>query len=92
MRWQYWAAIVFAASMVVLVAPLLLLLTAPRGSRRPTTVGWWSAGVALGSLWWLLPLLVTKGPTDLVFTADMAGTYEVESHVTDAVWINLFVK
>ena len=31
-------------------------------------------------------------PTDLVFTANMAGTYEVESHVTDAVWINLVVK
>lgn len=31
-------------------------------------------------------------PTDLTFTADMAGTYEVESHVTDAVWINLVVQ
>lgn len=36
--------------------------------------------------------LVAGEPTDLVFTADMAGTYEVESHVTDAVWINLVVK
>lgn len=31
-------------------------------------------------------------PTDIVFTASMAGTYEVESHVTDAVWLNLVVK
>ncbi len=30
--------------------------------------------------------------TDLVFTADMSGTYEVESHVTDAVWLNLVVR
>lgn len=31
-------------------------------------------------------------PTDIVFTASMAGSYEVESHVTNAVWINLVVK
>lgn len=30
--------------------------------------------------------------TDIVFTADMSGTYEVESHITDAVWLNLVVK
>lgn len=29
---------------------------------------------------------------DLVFTADMAGSYELESHVTNAVWLNLIVK
>ncbi|MHA6525167.1 hypothetical protein [Tessaracoccus sp. G1721] len=31
-------------------------------------------------------------PTDIVFDATMAGTYEVESHVTDAVWLDLVVK
>lgn len=35
---------------------------------------------------------VAGEPTDLIFTASMAGTYEVESHVTDAIWINLVVK
>lgn len=30
--------------------------------------------------------------TPLEFTASMAGTYELESHVTDAVWLNLVVK
>lgn len=30
--------------------------------------------------------------TALRFTASMAGTYELESHVTDAVWLNLVVK
>ena len=31
-------------------------------------------------------------PTDVVFTANMSGSYEVESHVSDAVWLNLVVK
>ena len=31
-------------------------------------------------------------PTDIVFDATMAGTYEVESHVTDAVWLDLVIK
>ena len=31
-------------------------------------------------------------PTDITFTASMAGTYEVESHTTDAVWLVLVVK
>lgn len=30
--------------------------------------------------------------TDIVFEATMAGTYEVESHVTDAVWLDLVVR
>lgn len=31
-------------------------------------------------------------PTEIVFEATMAGTYEVESHVTDAVWLDLVVR
>lgn len=31
-------------------------------------------------------------PTQVVFDATMAGTYEVESHVTDAVWLDLVVQ
>jgi len=30
--------------------------------------------------------------TDVTFDASMAGTYEVESHVTDAVWLDLVVR
>ena len=31
-------------------------------------------------------------PTDIVFVANMAGSYEVESHITDAVWLTLVVS
>jgi hypothetical protein len=31
-------------------------------------------------------------PTELTFTASMSGSYELESHVTDAVWMNLVVS
>ncbi|HMQ66310.1 MAG TPA: hypothetical protein PJ992_08470 [Arachnia sp.] len=31
-------------------------------------------------------------PTELTFTATMSGSYELESHVTDAVWLNLVVS
>ncbi|AQP44312.1 hypothetical protein [Tessaracoccus flavus] len=31
-------------------------------------------------------------PTDIVFDATMSGTYELESHVTDAIWADLVVK
>lgn len=46
------------ASAVVVALPLLYLITAPRGRRRGRLTGWWAAGVALGSAWWVLPLLV----------------------------------
>ena len=36
--------------------------------------------------------LMAGVPSDIVFDATMAGTYEVESHVTDAVWLDLVVK
>ena len=36
---------------------------------------------------------IAAGETvDIVFSASMAGTYEVESHVTNAVWLDLVVK
>ncbi|MBK7820373.1 MAG: cupredoxin domain-containing protein [Tessaracoccus sp.] len=31
-------------------------------------------------------------PTDLTFTANMSGSYELESHITEAVWLNLVVS
>lgn len=46
------------ASAVVLLLPLLYLLTAARGTRRPRALAWWSGGVLLGASWWVLPLLV----------------------------------
>lgn len=36
--------------------------------------------------------LVAGVPTEIVFDATMAGTYEVESHLTDAIWLDLVVK
>ncbi|MFT3886615.1 MAG: hypothetical protein QM713_00385 [Arachnia sp.] len=31
-------------------------------------------------------------PTKLTFVASMSGTFELESHVTDTVWLNVVVK
>lgn len=31
-------------------------------------------------------------PTDLVFKATMSGSYELESHLTNSVWLNVVVK
>ena len=36
--------------------------------------------------------LTADSPTDLTFKASMAGTFEVESHVTDSVWLVLVVS
>lgn len=46
------------ASLVVLALPLLWLLTAARARRRGWAVLAWAGGAALGSLWWMLPLLI----------------------------------
>lgn len=45
-------------SLVALVPAAAWLLLAPRRSRRPRALAWWSLGAALGSLWWLGPLVV----------------------------------
>ncbi|MDE9365980.1 alpha-(1-_3)-arabinofuranosyltransferase family protein [Luteipulveratus sp. YIM 133132] len=45
------------ASAVALLLPLLLIVTASRGGRL-RALAWWVPGVALGALWWVLPLLV----------------------------------
>ncbi|MHA6511937.1 cupredoxin domain-containing protein [Tessaracoccus sp. Z1128] len=36
--------------------------------------------------------LAAGEPTDIVFEAAMAGTYEVESHVTDVIWLDLVIR
>ena len=45
-------------SLVALVPAAAWLLLAPRRRRRPRALAWWSLGAALGSLWWLGPLVV----------------------------------
>lgn len=36
--------------------------------------------------------LVAGEATEVTFEATMAGTYEVESHMTDAIWLDLVVR
>lgn len=48
-----------AATVAVLVAPVLYLLTRPRGARRFRIMAWWSIFVGFATLWWLFPLLLT---------------------------------
>ncbi|WP_435198654.1 alpha-(1-_3)-arabinofuranosyltransferase domain-containing protein [Janibacter sp. GS2] len=45
-------------SLVALVPAAAWILLAPRRRGRWRALGWWSFAVALGSLWWLGPLLV----------------------------------
>ncbi len=40
----------------------------------------------------VLTPLQADGSLDLTFTATMSGSYELESHVTEAVWLNLVVS
>lgn len=47
-----------AATIAILPAPALWLLTRNKGPRRRALTGWWLLAVALASLWWVIPLLV----------------------------------
>lgn len=47
-----------AATVAVLVVPVVWLATRTAGPRRRRLAGWWVVAVALASLWWVLPLLV----------------------------------
>lgn len=45
-------------SLVALVPAAAWIVLAPRGRRRWRSLAWWGAGAAIGSLWWLGPLVV----------------------------------
>ncbi|HTZ44977.1 MAG TPA: alpha-(1-_3)-arabinofuranosyltransferase family protein [Jatrophihabitans sp.] len=47
-----------AATLAVLPAPALWLLTRAPGPRRRRLAGWFAVGVALSCAWWLIPLLL----------------------------------
>jgi arabinofuranan 3-O-arabinosyltransferase len=47
-----------AASLLVLLVPLVLLVTTPAGVARTRTGAWWLLGIVLGAVWWLVPLVV----------------------------------
>jgi arabinofuranan 3-O-arabinosyltransferase len=49
------------ATLTVLLPPALWLATRSAGPARRRLAGWWVAGVALASAWWLLPLLLLGG-------------------------------
>ena len=46
-----------AATLAVLPAPALFLITRARGARRWALMRWWVAAVLLATLWWVVPLL-----------------------------------
>jgi len=47
-----------SATLAVLPVPALWILCCLTGRLRRRVAGWWLAGVALASLWWLVPLLI----------------------------------
>lgn len=47
-----------SATLAILPAPALFLLTRARGRRRASLIRWWLLAVLLSCLWWLVPLLV----------------------------------
>lgn len=69
------------ASLAVFAVPLVYLLTAPAGRRRLAVLGWWLGGAALGSAWWLLPLLVLG--RDAYPFLDFIETASTTTAVTD---------
>jgi arabinofuranan 3-O-arabinosyltransferase len=46
-----------AATLAILPAPVLYLLTRSRGPRRRALIGWWAGAVVLACLWWAVPLV-----------------------------------
>jgi arabinofuranan 3-O-arabinosyltransferase len=47
-----------AATLAILPAPGLWLLTRQRGSRRASLLRWWSLAVGMSCLWWAAPLVL----------------------------------
>ncbi|MDQ1721455.1 MAG: arabinofuranan 3-O-arabinosyltransferase, partial [Pseudonocardiales bacterium] len=47
-----------SATLAVLVVPALWIFCCLTGSLRRRVACWWLAGVALASLWWMIPLLI----------------------------------
>lgn len=47
-----------AATIAILPAPALWLLTRNRGPRRRALTGWWMLAVTLACLWWAVPLVL----------------------------------
>lgn len=90
-----------AASLAVLPAPALWLLTRSGGPRRAALIRWWLVAVLLAGLWWLLPLLVlgrysppflnwieSASATTLPtsLTASIRGVDHWESYLGSSVW------
>ena len=65
-RWAMRSALVFlmtgsinaVASVAILPIGALFLVTRQRGHRRRALMGWWSLGIVLASVWWIVPLLL----------------------------------
>jgi len=47
-----------ASTLASLLPVLLYVLSRPAGPRKRSLMGWWSAGVALATCWWVIPLLL----------------------------------
>ncbi len=75
-----------AVTAAVLAVPILWLLTRTPGPRRRALAGWFAAGTALATLWWLLPLFFQQryGFNFLPYT-ERAATTTAFTDAADAV-------
>ncbi|MFD2355456.1 alpha-(1-_3)-arabinofuranosyltransferase family protein [Nonomuraea ferruginea] len=69
------------AVLAVLVAPVVYILTRPRPVPRWRMLGWWTAAVAVATLFWSLPLLLVGryAFSFLPYTETSAATTQVTS-------------
>jgi arabinofuranan 3-O-arabinosyltransferase len=72
-----------AATVAVLIPPLIFLLTAPRPAPRWRIIAWWGPTVLLAMSWWLYPLLVQQkyGASVLPYTESADFTTQPTSLV-----------
>lgn len=64
------------ATAMVCVLPVIYLLTRAPGTARRRLMAWWAAGVALATLWWVVPLLILGriSPPFLDYIEDTSAT------------------
>jgi arabinofuranan 3-O-arabinosyltransferase len=70
-----------AATIAVLVPPLLYVLTLARPAPRWRILGWWAPAVVLATSWWLIPLALLSryGVSIIPYTESAAVTTSVTS-------------
>jgi arabinofuranan 3-O-arabinosyltransferase len=72
-----------AATLAVLIPPVIFLLTAPRPAPRWRIIAWWAPAVLVATSWWLYPLLLQQkyGAAILPYTESASFTTQPTSLV-----------